>query len=121
MSGRLVLVAALAAGSAAAAHAGERIATLPGGRYLCELPGDATGPASRPVNGQWFDIVNPSSYVAAEGSGTYLLTGKTVLFTRGPMRGAKFERRGERALRRLDLAGEHANLRCVRTGRSTAP
>ena len=92
------------------------LGTLPLGRYLCELPGNAAGLASVPVEGAWFDIVNASSYVAAEGQGTYLLQGDAVVFTRGPMRGAQFERTGVRTLRRTDLAGPLARMRCVRTG-----
>ena len=50
------------------------------------------------------------------GGGTYLLTGDDVVFTRGPLNGAKFERTGARALKRTDLGGPYAKLRCVRTG-----
>lgn len=118
MNGRLlILAAALCAGPALAQG---DLGTLPAGRYLCELPGDATGPASRPVAGYWFDVINASSYAAEGGNGTYLLTGQTIVFTRGPLRGARFERTGARALRRTDLAGELARLRCVRTGRGVA-
>ncbi len=95
-----------------------KLGTLPLGRYLCELPGDAVGPASVPVDDAWFDIANASSYDAEGGSGTYLLTGKDVVFTRGPMKGARFERVTDRRLDRTDLAGELARLRCVRTGRA---
>ncbi len=102
------------------AHAEGRLGTLPQGRYLCELPGDATGPASIPVPSAWFDIVNASSYRAEGGAGTYLLTEKTVVFTRGPMKGARFVRTGQRALERTDLTGKMADLRCVRTGRSAS-
>ena len=94
------------------------LGTLPLGRYLCELPGDAGGPASVPVDGAWFDIVNASSYDAEGGSGTYLLAGKRIVFTRGPMKGAEFERVSSRRLDRTDLDGELSRLRCVRTGRA---
>ena len=110
------LVIALAAFAAPAASAQGPLATLPLGRYLCELPGDAAGPASRPVAGARFDIVNASSYVSEGGDGTYLLTGKQLVFTRGPLNGARFERTGPRALRRTDVGGPFAKLRCVRTG-----
>ena len=95
-----------------------KLGTLAHGRYLCELPGDATGPASLPVADTWFDVVNASSYAAEGGSGTYLLTGKHVVFTRGPMKGARFERVSDRRLDRTDLGGELAQMRCVRTGRA---
>jgi hypothetical protein len=109
----LLYAAAIAAPLAAADGP---LATLPTGRYLCELPGDAAGPASRPVAGAWFDIINASSYVTEGGAGTYLLTGDNVVFTRGPLRGAKFVRTGARALKRTDIGGAYAKLRCVRTG-----
>ena len=96
------------------------LGTLPTGRYLCELPGDAAGLASRPVEGYWFDVVNASRYVSEGGDGTYLLTGKTVVFTRGPMHGARFEWNGMRALKRTDLKGDLAKMRCIRTGRGAA-
>ena len=118
MKGRILfLVAALCA---APAQGQGELGTLPTGRYLCELPGDAAGLASRPVDGQWFDVVNASRYVSDGGDGTYLLTGKSVVFTRGPMRGARFEWNGMRGLKRTDLAGELAKLRCVRSGRGAA-
>ena len=104
---------------ATSVSAGGPLGTLPTGRYLCELPGDASGPASRPVEGAWFDIINASSYVTEGGDGTYLLTGDDVVFTRGPLRGAKFERTGARALKRTDIGGAYAKLRCVRTGSSS--
>lgn len=108
---------ALLAGPALA-DGGGKLGTLPLGRYLCELPGDATGPASVPVDGAWFDIVNASSYDAQGGGGTYLLTGEKLVFTRGPMKGARFERVSSRRLDRTDLDGDLARMRCVRTGRA---
>jgi hypothetical protein len=112
----VILLAVALAGPALSAEGS--LGTLPTGRYLCELPGDAAGPASRPVAGAWFDITNASSYVTEGGNGTYLLTGENVVFTRGPLRGATFERTGARALKRTDIGGPYAKLRCVRTGSS---
>ncbi|MGX7952452.1 elongation factor P [Tsuneonella sp. HG249] len=112
-----ILVALFVAGPALAQG---DLGTLPKGRYLCELPGDAVGLASRPVAGQWFDVVNASRYVTVGGEGTYLLTGQTVVFTRGPMRGARFEWNGMKAMQRTDLTGDLAKLRCVRSGRGPA-
>jgi hypothetical protein len=112
----LALSAAVAAVPALAAPGG-RIETLPVGRYLCELPGDASGPASVPVDGQWFDIVNATTYASDGGEGTYLATEAAVTFTRGPMKGASFVRASTRTLKRTDLSGKLAALRCVLTGR----
>lgn len=119
MRGRsLILAAALCAAPPVLAQGD--LGTLPTGRYLCEVPGDATGLASRPVDGYWFDIVNASRYVSEGGDGTYLLTGKTVVFTRGPLKTARFEWNGMKGLKRTDLTGELAKMRCVRTGRGAA-
>ena len=112
----LLLPLALLAVPAGATDGG-KLGTLPLGRYLCELPGDAAGPASVPVDGAWFDVLNASSYDTEGGSGTYLLTGEEVVFTRGPMKGARFERVSDRRLDRSDLKGKLAKMRCVRTGR----
>ncbi|MGN6497487.1 MAG: hypothetical protein ACTHK5_09115 [Tsuneonella sp.] len=87
---------------------------------MCEVPGDATGPASLGVKGAWFDIVNASSYRAEGGGGTYLATGDKVLFTRGPMKGAQFERASNRSLERTDDAAPASKMRCVRTGRGAS-
>jgi hypothetical protein len=113
----LLLAAATALASPALAEDSGKLGTLPLGRYLCEVPGDATGAASLAVRGAWFDIVNASSYRSEGGSGTYLATGKTVVFTRGPMKGAAFERSSNRALQRTDGGAPASNMRCVRTGR----
>ncbi len=110
------VVALAAAILASGAQADGPIGTLLLGRYLCELPGDAAGPASRPIDKAWFDVTNGSSYRAATGKGTYLLRGDEVVFTRGPMRGARFERVSPKALQRTNLEGEFARMRCVRTG-----
>lgn len=115
---RFVLRVVLAGSALAStvAQAEGPLGTLPLGRYLCELPGDAAGLASKPIPGAWFDVINASSYDSERGDGTYLMTGEEVVFTRGPMRGARFERSGARTLKRTDLIGAQAKMRCVRTG-----
>ena len=110
----VLMVGATLGGTGAAAEG--RLGTLPLGRYLCEMPGDAAGLASKPIPGAWFDVINASSYNSESGDGTYLLTGDEVVFTRGPMHGARFERSGARTLKRTDLIGPQAKMRCVRTG-----
>lgn len=116
----VLYLTAAAALSATAARADGRLGTLEAGRYLCELPGDASGLASIPLHDVWFDVVNASSYTASTGGGTYLLTGKTLVFTRGPMKGMKFTRVGARTLKIVDGVGERAKMRCVRSGRGAA-
>lgn len=91
-----------------------RLGTLPHGTYVCSLPGDAGGPAWRVVDDRQFTIINASSYRNSAGSGTYLLTGKQVAFTRGPMKGTRFDRNGKSSLQLLDKNGQPDRIRCVR-------
>jgi hypothetical protein len=105
---------ALPISGAAAAAPGGRLATLPVGEYRCELPGDATGPSGRPVSEETFAIRNASTYVAAEGAGSYLLTGDRLVMTSGPRRGDRYRRVSNNFLRKLDAAGAETGLRCVR-------
>lgn len=100
----------------AQATSGGKLGTLPIGEYRCALPGDADGQAWITLEDKHFTIGNASTYHTSEGSGTYLLTGKRVTFTRGPMNGMKFERTGSGTLRWLDENGELSRVRCVRAG-----
>ena len=120
MVARLTLAFAAAALTATPDAADGRLGTLESGRYLCELPGDAAGLASIPIQETWFDVINASSYVTGSGSGTYLLTGETVVFTRGPMKGLKFTRTGARSIRLVEGEGAPPKMRCVRSGRGAA-
>jgi hypothetical protein len=89
-------------------------AAAPGGRLATLLPGDATGPSGRPVSEETFAIRNASTYVAAEGAGSYLLTGDRLVMTSGPRRGDRYRRVSNNFLRKLDAAGAETGLRCVR-------
>jgi hypothetical protein len=121
MTFRIALLLAFAATvMSIGAKAEGRLGTLEPGRYLCERPGDAAGLASIPLQEMWFDVINASSYSAPNGSGTYLLTGKNLVFTRGPMQGMRFVKVGARTLKIVDGTGELAKLRCVRSGRGAA-
>lgn len=118
---RLTLIGALAAALASPAFAdapGGPLGTLPIGEYVCSLPGDATGPAWRVVPEKGFTIDNASTYRTEAGAGTYLLAGNQVRFTRGPMKGMRFERTGNATLRWLDDNGEPGRVRCIRSGAS---
>lgn len=95
---------------------GGKLGTLPIGHYLCALPGDADGLAWVPLEDKNFNIGNASTYHTADGSGTYLLTDKRVTFTRGPMKGMKFDRVSSGTLRWIDENGNQSNVRCVRAG-----
>lgn len=108
-------VAALALSAAALASPGGKIDTLPVGSYTCALPGDALGQAYVVVPEKGFVIDNGSTYRTDTGSGTYLLTGDLVRFTRGPMKGMQFERTANGTLRWLDERGRPGRVRCVRS------
>ena len=114
----LILLAAgvVPLGAAGAAAPGGKLDTLPQGQYRCALPGDAAGPAWIPLEDRNFTIGNGSTYSTHQGSGTYLLTGTRVTFTRGPLKGQKFERTGSDALRWIDDAGKLSRVRCIRSG-----
>jgi hypothetical protein len=110
---RLAMLAALLAVPALAAPGG-RLGTLQRGYYMCELPGDATGPAGIRVPAEDFTIVNASSYETPLGRGSYLLTGQTAVMTSGPKQGERFHRESLGFLRKLDANGEISALRCIR-------
>ncbi|WP_140420624.1 hypothetical protein [Novosphingobium sp. B 225] len=113
MRNRIIAMAALLAGPALATPGGQ-IDTLQQGTYVCELPGDAAGPAGVRQPQHDFTIVNSSSYFTDQGRGTYLLTGDTVTFTSGPRRGEKFNRLSGNFLRKAGPNGQDSDLRCVR-------
>ncbi|MXO90106.1 elongation factor P [Altererythrobacter aquaemixtae] len=91
-----------------------RLGTLPHGTYVCSTPGDAAGPAWHEIPDKDFIIANASTYETKDGSGTYLLTGENVVFTRGPMNGMRFQRTGTGTLRWIDSEGKPGRIRCVR-------
>ena len=112
----LTVTGTLLIASAAAQATPGRLGTLPHGIYACSLPGDASGPAWRDLPDMGFTISNASTYRTPEGAGTYLLTGKNVTFTRGPLKGKRFVRSGSNTLRWVDDNGEPGRIRCVRRG-----
>ncbi len=92
---------------------GGMLATMPHGIYQCALPGDAAGRAYEPVPEERFRIRTASSYRDERGSGTYILRGSELTFTRGPKKGERFRRVGENQLIKLEN-GEPTKLRCTR-------
>lgn len=100
-----------------AATPGGKLDTLPQGRYTCALPGDAAGEAFVILPDKAFVIDNGSTYRTENGSGTYLLTGEIVQFTRGPLKGMRFERTSSASLRWIDGTGQPGKVRCVRNVR----
>ncbi|MBS0475402.1 MAG: hypothetical protein JSR28_09665 [Proteobacteria bacterium] len=93
---------------------GGRIGSLEAGTYVCELPGDATGPAGVRQPDEGFEIVNANSYRNNVGRGAYLLTGDVLTMTSGPKRGQRFHRLSDRFLRQISPDGTDGPLRCVR-------
>ena len=114
MTNRLALAVLLFAAPALAAPGG-KLSTLPLGTYECSLPGDVATTASISLEGVGFRIVLGSSYRTVEGRGTYLRTGENVVFTRGPMEGAKFTVESARTIARVDTDAGTEGMRCVRT------
>ncbi len=110
----LPLAALAAAGAALEAAPGGPIDYLPLGDYVCELPGDATGPAGIRQPGQSFSVINATTYTTATGRGSYLLTGDRLVLTSGPKRGQRFHRLSQNFLRELGPDGRDGALRCVR-------
>lgn len=88
--------------------------TMPHGTYECALPGDAGGEAYEVVVAENFRISTASRYTSSEGSGTYILRGDDLTFTRGPKRGERFLRVGDNQLRKLDETGKRSELLCTR-------
>ncbi|WP_374405773.1 elongation factor P [Pelagerythrobacter sp.] len=112
----IALASALAAAGAMAAPGG-KLGTIPQGRYQCSMPGDAAGKAWRDIANEGFTIGTGSTYRTANGSGTYLLTGTKLVFTRGPLKGERFTQTGSATLRQMGKDGAPGRMRCVREGR----
>jgi hypothetical protein len=73
-----------------------------------------SGAAAAAPGGRLATLRNASTYVAAEGAGSYLLTGDRLVMTSGPRRGDRYRRVSNNFLRKLDAAGAETGLRCVR-------
>lgn len=101
----------------ASAAPGGKLETLQRGEYVCSLPGDADGKPWLELVDKTFRIGNASTYESRDGSGTYLMTGGIVQFTRGPMKGMRFRLSGRSMLRALDEEGNAGRMRCVRKPR----
>ncbi len=94
--------------------------TMPHGRYQCALPGDAGGAAFVVDDEESFRIFTASRYESGgesnAGSGTYIMRGTHLTFTRGPRKGEQFERIGDNQLRKLSEDGTRSDLLCTRLG-----
>lgn len=114
MTRLLAATALLTLAASASAATGGLIATLQVGDYVCELPGDAAGPAGVRQPQHDFAVINATSYTTSGGRGTYLVTGNLVQMTSGPKKGERFIKLSENFLRELDRSGAQTSLRCVR-------
>jgi hypothetical protein len=94
---------------------GGALSTLPHGTYQCALPGDAAGKAFDVIEAENFRIEHASKYRNEAGTGTYLLRGKVLIFTRGPKKDERFKRIGTNQVRKLDGDTE-TKLLCTRLG-----
>lgn len=95
-----------------------RIGTLTTGSYVCELPGDAAGAVGRRMPEEDFVVVNASTYRARDATGTYLVTGRQVMMTSGPLRGKRYRRVSDRRLQGVSRDGLDLPLRCIRGPRA---
>ena len=109
------LACALAALAPSLAAQG-RLDVIARGEYVCALPGTASGAAWNEQPARSFAITGASTYRTPAGSGTYLVEGKRLTFTRGPLRGKRMMRLSSGMLQELDLSGKLTRLRCHRAG-----
>jgi hypothetical protein len=114
-----ISLALLMAGPVSATPGGD-METMPIGDYICELPGDATGPAGVHVPAEDFTVVTASSYRAGDAMGSYLLAGDQLTMTGGPLQGKRYKRQSEGFVRKLDDQGKPGDLRCVRRKRNNS-
>lgn len=114
----LASLAVFAASSATPAIAapGGKLGTMAGGRWICEIPGDATMRPTR-QEADDFSIVPDSSYRTPDGrSGTYLLLGDRLTMTSGPFDGKRFVLDSAAMIHPLDQNDQPEALRCVKSG-----
>jgi hypothetical protein len=110
----MAAVLLLAIAAPLSATPGGELGTMPRGDYICELPGDATGPAGTRVPDEDFSVVTASSYRAGDAMGSYLLTGDQLIMTGGPHMGKRYKRVSQGFVRLLDAQGRTGDVRCVR-------
>lgn len=91
-----------------------QLGTLQKGLYRCEVPGDASGPASIARDEEDFRIISSSRYNVPSGRGVYLRKGDLVTITSGPRKGDQYRLVSERHLVKI---GSEDGLRCYWRGR----
>lgn len=111
---------ALSLASSASAVPGGELGTLPLGRYVCELPGDAAGPSRRHIPAEDFRVVSASSYTSGDVLGSYLLIGDQMRMTSGPHEGNRYRQMSSGFLRKIAADKKPGKLRCVRATRNNS-
>lgn len=106
--------AALVVAIASPIGAQGRLGLLPQGDYVCALPGNAAGAAWVEDTSRQFTVTSASSYRTEKGTGTYLLEGRSVTFTRGPLKGIRLMVLNSGLLQEVDEGGRMSRLRCHR-------
>ena len=117
LAGAMLTIAALGAAPLAAVPGGE-LGTLELGDYVCEMPGDASGPVGRPLPAYDFSVISASSYIADGRIGSYLLIGDELVMTSGARQGLRFLRKNRGLLKLAAQGTQPAGMRCVLAGHS---
>lgn len=92
------------------------IGTVERGRYVCELPGDASGAVGIAQPQEDFEIASASRYRSPEGNGTYLRRGDVMIMTSGPRNGTRYAVTSPTLLHKMEN-GQPGRLRCLWHGR----
>ena len=111
----LIISAALVGVVPGSLSAQGRLGLLPQGEYVCATPGSAVGAAWVEDPARHFTVTGASSYRAQGGSGTYLLEGRSLRFTRGPMKGMAMMVMNSGLLQEVGVDGRLGRLRCHRS------
>ena len=113
---RSLPVAVLLAATTSLAAAQGPIDTVLRGRYVCEMPGDASVGASIRQPERNFTIKSSSRYSAPQGGGIYLRRGDRLDLTSGPRKGESYVVLRPGFLRERQADGKPGRLRCVLQG-----
>ena len=115
---RIIICAAIATAAAASPLATQgELGLLQPGVYVCALPGTAAGSAWVEEPSRNFTVTGSSSYTSGGAGGTYLLEGRKLSFTRGPLKGLVMTVTGSGLLQEVEAGGKMGRLRCHRAHR----
>ena len=111
----LMFAAVLAAASSAVLAEGP-VETAERGRYVCELPGDATTGVGIAQPARNFTIETASRYASPQGHGSYLRRGTRLEMTSGPRKGEAYLIVRPGFVKLLLADGTPGRMRCVLQG-----